>query len=102
MPAGVGVPTTAVPLIATVCGLPLASSMTLTVAVRFPAPVGPNVTAIAQLASTPTAVLVQVFVCEKSPAFVPVSAMPEMFSAADPVLVTVHFGLHSCCPHSAS
>ena len=61
-------------------------------AVRVPVAVGLKVTLIVQFA--PAATLVpQVFVCEKSPLFVPAIAMPEPLkvSVALPVFVSVMF-----------
>ena len=87
MPAGVA-GWAPVPLTATVWGLPLALSVTLTAALRVPVAVGVNFTPIVQLAPAATP-LAQVFVCEKSPAFVPVSPMLVTFSAAVPVSVSV-------------
>ena len=64
---------------AAVCGLLLALSVTVSVALRVPAAVGVNVTSIEQLA--PAARLApQLFVCAKSPLLAPVKAMLEMLS----------------------
>ena len=79
---------TPLPLNAAVCGLPLALSVTATLAVRVPVAVGLNVTLIVQL--VPAARLApQVWVWVKSPLLVPVMAMPLMLSAAVPVLERV-------------
>jgi hypothetical protein len=64
----------------------------VTEAFRVPVAVGLNVTLIVQLA--PAATLApQVFVCEKSPLFVPPIAIPEPLnvSTAFPVFVSVMF-----------
>lgn len=72
----------------TLCGLPLALSVMLTLAVRLPVAVGLKMTLMEQFA--PAATLApQVLVCEKSPLFVPVMAMLEMVSVAVPVLDSV-------------
>ncbi len=63
-------------------------SVMLTAAVRAPVAVGVKVTLMVQLAPAATA-LPQVFVWAKSLLFVPVIAMPAMFSVALPVLVSV-------------
>ena len=76
------------PVRETVCGLPAALSVMLRDAERVPAAVGLNVTLTVQL--LPAARLArQVWVWEKSPLFVPVTAMPLMVSVAVPVLVRV-------------
>ena len=75
-----------VPVSGTVCGLPAALSVTLTVADRAPVVVGVNVTLMVQLVPA-ASVEPQPFVCEKSPGFDPARAMLEIFSVADPVLV---------------
>jgi hypothetical protein len=76
-----------VPVRVTVWGLPLALSVIVTEAVRFPLAVGVNVTLIVQLPAAATE-LPQVFVSAKSPAFVPVIAMLVMLKAALPVLLS--------------
>ena len=76
------------PVKATVCGLPLALSVMLTDAVRVPAAVGANLTLIVQLAAAAT-LLPQLFVCEKSPAFVPLRAMLVILNAPVPESVRV-------------
>lgn len=82
-----------VPVSETLCGLPEASSVILTEAVRAPVAVGVNETAMAQFAPTAKVdgLAGQVFVCEKSPLFVPVIAMLEIARAAFPVFVSVTF-----------
>ena len=72
----------------TVCGLPLALSVTPSEAVRVPRAEGVNITAIAQLAPAATE-LPHVLVCAKSPALVPVTAMLVMLKVALPVLLRV-------------
>lgn len=70
---------------ATVCGLPTALSVMLTLAVRFPVPVGVKVTMIEQF--DPAATLApHAFVWEKSPLFAPVIAMFVIVKVAVPVL----------------
>ena len=76
---------TPLPPNAAVCGLPLALSVTATLAVRVPVAVGLNVTLIVQLAPALTE-LPQVLLWAKSPLLVPVMAMPLMLSAALPAL----------------
>jgi len=73
--------TTPLPVSETDSGLSEALSVIVTDAVRVPVAVGVNVTLIAQLAPATTE-LPHVLVCAKSPLFVPVTAMLEMFSAA--------------------
>jgi hypothetical protein len=73
-----------VPLRATVCGLPTALSLILSVAVRVPVAVGRKVTLIVQLAPA-AKVLPHVCVWEKSLALVPVNEYPLIVSAAFPV-----------------
>src|SRR6266851_1832291 len=74
-----------VPTSGTVCGLPAALSVMLIEAVRVPVAVGAKVTLIVQVAPAATEAP-QVFVCAKSPLFVPVMAMLEIINAAVPVL----------------
>src|ERR1035437_8042067 len=77
-----------VPVRVTVCGDPTALSVMVTDALRLPAAVGVNVTEMLQL--PPAATLApQVLVCAKSPALVPVTAMPVIDRALDPVLLSV-------------
>lgn len=77
-----------VPDSATVCGVPDASSVIESDAVREPVAVGVNVTVAVQLA--PAARLWgQLFVCAKSPAFGPLRPMSLIASAKPPVLVRV-------------
>src|SRR6267378_3719502 len=71
----------------TVCGLPAALSVMVTDATRLPAAVGLNVTLIVQLAP-PATLAPHVFVCEKSPAFVPAIAM-LVIDNGPPVLLSV-------------
>src|SRR5271157_1291853 len=86
--------TAPVPLKLTVCGLLLALSVMVRVALREPAAAGVKLTVIVQFPPELT-LAPQVFVWEKSPMFVPVMVMPEMASVAVPVLlsVTVREGL---------
>jgi len=71
-----------------VCGLPVALSVTATVAVRVPEAAGVNVTLIVQL--TPAATDVpQVLLSAKSPPLVPVMAILVMLKDALPVLESV-------------
>jgi hypothetical protein len=70
------------------CGLPAALSEIETVAERPPVVVGLNVTAMVQLAP-PATLDPQVLVCEKSPAFVPVTPMLVMAKLLLPVLDSV-------------
>jgi len=71
------------------CGLPAASSMTVTAAVRIPVAVGVNVTLIVQFPLFAATELPQLFVCAKSPLFAPVTPMLVILRAALPVLVSV-------------
>jgi hypothetical protein len=85
----VGVPAAApVPVSVMVCGLPVALSVIVTAADRAPEAVGLNVTLTVHIDETATLPL-QVFETLKSPAFVPVGAMLEIVTAADPVFVIV-------------
>src|SRR5437773_373623 len=70
-----------------VCGLPLASSVTVKVAVRAAVAVGVNVTLMVQLelAASVEGVSGQLFVWPKSPGFVPPRAMLLMVNGAVPV-----------------
>lgn len=57
---------------------------------RLPVAVGVKVTLMMQFALTARVVLAgQVFVCAKSPPFVPLIAMLEMVKGAEPVFVSV-------------
>jgi hypothetical protein len=87
---GVSVTTGAVPLplSVTLCGLPVALSVTVTLAVRLPVAAGEKVTEMVQPALA-ASVDGHVFVCVKSPAFVPVTPMLEMVSEPVPVFVRV-------------
>lgn len=80
-----------VPLRATVCGLPLALSVTEILAVRAPVAVGLKVTLIVQFAppARVAGLMGQVLVWAKSPGLVPLSEMLLMVSAAFPLLVSV-------------
>jgi hypothetical protein len=71
-----------------VCGLSDALSVMEIDAARDPAAEGVNVALIVQLAPAAT-LLPQVFDCEKSPGFVPLSAIAEMLRVALPALVSV-------------
>jgi len=77
-----------VPVSGTSCGLPAALSVMRMFALRAPVAVGVNVTLIAQFALVASEAG-QAFACAKSPAFVPLTVMPEIVSAALPVLVSV-------------
>ena len=82
---------TAVPLNVTLCGLAGPLSVIATLATRASAPLllwGVNVTLMVQLAFD-ARLLVQVLVCAKSLAFVPVSAMLLMARVVAPLLVSV-------------
>ena len=91
------------PLSATVCGDPGASSLTETLALRDPVALGLKLTEIEQLA--PGARVEgesgQVFVCAKSPAFAPVTPIELIVSAPVPVFVRVTFWpelvVPTCC-----
>jgi hypothetical protein len=80
-----------VPARPAVCGLPVALSAMLTLAVRAPVAVGLNVTLMAQFAfaASVAGLTGQVFVCAKSPALAPVMVTPVIVNAALPVLVSV-------------
>ena len=71
------------PLRLTICGLPLASSVTANIPERVPGCVGVNVTEAVQLAPT-ASVALHVLVCAKSPDAV----MPEIFIVEVPLLVS--------------
>ena len=81
-------PVVPVPLSATVCGLPLALSLTETDAVRAPATVGVKTALMVQLPPAATDEP-QVLVCEKSPGSAPVIVMLEIDSVAKPELKRV-------------
>jgi hypothetical protein len=77
-----------VPVNATVCGLLLALSLMLIVAVRVPAACGEKVTEIVQwdfAARLPP----QVFACTKSPGSAPVNVMPLIVNGVERLLVRV-------------
>ena len=80
-----------VPESATLCGLPVALSTIVTLALRLPVAEGVKVTLIAQLlpAASVLGLIGHVFVWAKSPAFVPLTAMLVIASAAVPLLVSV-------------
>jgi hypothetical protein len=80
-----------VPVRETLCGLPAALSVTVTLAVRVPIAVGLNVTLIVQLAPAARVLglMGQVVLCAKSPALVPVIPILLMVSAAVPLFVSV-------------
>jgi hypothetical protein len=78
-----------VPLSETVCGLPLAESVTVIAPVRVPVVEGANVTETLQLAPAFNE-LGQALVCAKSP----LAAMLLMLSDAPPLFVSVTF----CAP----
>ncbi len=73
----------------TACGEPGALSLMVTAAVRDPAADGVNVTDTLQEPETPR-LDGQLFDCAKSPALLPVTEMPEIVSAADPLFVIVN------------
>lgn len=77
-----------VPIRFTVCGLPLALSVMLTVAERLPMPAGVNVTLMVQLAFTATEEA-HVFVTAKSPGSAPAVPMFVIVKAAFPVFVRI-------------
>ena len=77
-----------VPVSATVCGEPEALSVTEIDALRLPLADGVKVTWSVQLPD-PAATVEQLFVCEKSPEFVPVIVMLLIVSGALPGFVTV-------------
>ena len=87
--AGAGV--VPVPLKATACGLPLALSVMVTLALRLPLADGVKVTLIVQVppAARVLELLGQVLVCAKSPALVPLKLMLLMVKAALPLLASV-------------
>ena len=86
--AAEGALTTPVPVRPAVCGLPIALSETETVAERTPLAPGVKETVMEQL--LPAARLEpQLFVCRKSPGFVPANVIPEIVRAALPVFVSV-------------
>ena len=77
-----------VPVRVAACGLPLALSVTLKVAVLVPLAVGVKVTLIVHWAPVATEVP-QLLLCPKSPLLVPVMAMLLMLSVAVPLLERV-------------
>jgi len=70
------------------CGLPMALSITNTLALRLPAALGVKVTLILQLPPGTTEPP-QVLVALKSPGFVPITLMPLMVNDVLPVLLRV-------------
>lgn len=83
-------PTFPVPLRVTLCGPPEALSVIVIAADRLPTAKGENVTAMLQLKPA-ASLLLQLFVCEKSPLFVPVTAMLLMVRVVVPVLLKLMF-----------
>ena len=79
-----------VPLSGTVCGLPLALSVTETEAVRAVADVGLKVTLMVQFAAA-ARVVPHVLVCAKSPGLAPVIVTAVIVRVANPLLVRVMF-----------
>lgn len=79
-----------VPASATICGLPVALSLTEIAAPRAPIPVGVKVTLMSQFALGGSKGK-QSLVCAKSPLLAPVTAIPEMTIGALPVFVSVTF-----------
>ena len=86
-----GAETVPVPESATLCGLPVALSLIVTLALRLPVAEGENVTLIAQFAPAASVFGLsgQVFVWAKSAAFVPLTPTLLIVSAAVPLLVSV-------------
>src|SRR3954462_8387835 len=80
-----------VPVTATTCGLPGASSTMLRLAVRAPPTVGRKVTSVPQVApaASVAGATGQLLVAVKSPALGPFMPMRVMVRAALPVLVSV-------------
>jgi hypothetical protein len=72
----------------TACGLPAALSLTLSDAVRVPLAVGLKVILMLQVARAANE-LPHVWVCAKSPALIPVMAIPVMLMVVVPTLVSV-------------
>ena len=72
-----------------VCGLPVASSAILIVAVRVPVALGVNVTLIVHVPPFAATDVPQLSVLAKSPPFVPLMVMLVMFKTAVPLLVKV-------------
>ena len=77
-----------VPLSATACGLPLASSLIWTAAARAPVAAGVNVAVIVHVAFTASDAGQSLF-CAKSAAFVPAMTIPPIVSEAVPVFFSV-------------
>jgi hypothetical protein len=80
---------TAEPLNDTVCGEPVALSVTFSVAAKVPVVVGLNVTVIWQVFPVESAVVQLLEVTAKLLALAPEIVVPLMVSAVLPVLVTV-------------
>ena len=82
-----------VPVAVSVCGLPAALSVMVSVALRAPAAVGLKVTLKVQLAPAASVAgsVPQVFVWAKSPAFAPPMVMLLMVSVPVPGFVSVTF-----------
>jgi len=78
-----------VPLKLTVCGLPLALSVSVRLPERLPVAVGVNITLITQLPPAATIVLVLQLVPLADTAKSPIAAMPVKVRDAVPLLVTV-------------
>src|SRR5208337_2146481 len=86
----VATPARPVPVRVAECGLPVALSVTVTLAVRVPDPSGENVTAMLQL-NPGASGLTQLFVWAKSPGSAPVMVTGEKVRFAVPLLVRVMF-----------
>src|SRR6266516_1067993 len=95
-----GAATVPVPLSATVWGLPLASSVTVTLPVREPGADGVNVTEIVQveLGASVAGAVGQSFASVKSPAFAPATPMLPIVSGALPVFLSVELLLALVVP----
>jgi hypothetical protein len=72
-----------------VCGLPLALSVTLSAAVRCPAPEGVNVTPIVQVLPASSELPQVSAISAKSPELAPPMASPLIFTAVLPLLLKV-------------
>jgi hypothetical protein len=98
--AGGGGAEVPVPLSVAVCGLPDALSVTVRPALRLPVADGENVTE-AEHDAPAASVLPHVFVCAKSAAFEPETAMLEIVNAALPEFVSVRdfeeLDVPTCC-----
>src|SRR5579862_3303457 len=89
--AGVSSAVVPVPVSGTSCGLPLAPSVTLRLALRAPVVAGLNSRLMVQLAAAASELPHVVVVLGKSAASVPVTAMVVMVSALVPTLLRVTF-----------